>query len=95
MGSNVDQSNLVRHEYGHIQQLKQLGLEDYLLGVAAPSIFCFWMMQEDSSLRSIYYSLPWEYKANEFGNAAGTYTPWADEVSDAYWTGVRIWSFFS
>ena len=34
----IEQEQTVQHEYGHTQQLEQLGLQDYLLLVAIPSV---------------------------------------------------------
>ena len=39
----------------------------------------------------LYYSMPWEYKANENSKIIVDVEPWAKDISDAYyafWKGV-------
>lgn len=36
-----------------------------------------------------YYDLQWEYKADEYGGAAGAYSNQAKPIADLYWKIVR------
>ena len=51
--------DIVRHEYGHIKQLQQLGVVNYALTIALPS-WREWGSGE-------YYSKPWEVTADIYG----------------------------
>ena len=90
MGPNVTSSELVKHEWGHTNQLAELGFWGYASFVVAPSVACYWMTERGALPGSIYHSLPWEYKANEYGQATFPFTSWAETVSDIYWTCVKI-----
>ena len=89
MGSDVNDPNLVRHEYGHVQQLDEIGLADYTTFVVLPSVTCFYLTEFGMLKRSMYYSLPWEYVANMYGQAEGHYTEWAGDAAQAYWAIVK------
>ena len=52
--------DIVRHEYGHTLQLKQLGVIDYALCIALPS----W---QEWGTNPNYYSRPWEITADVLG----------------------------
>ena len=49
-------ADIIRHEYGHTEQLSQLGLVDYTLCIGVPSMF---QWGSDSE----YYRRPWEITA--------------------------------
>lgn len=51
---------LIRHEYGHTEQLRQLGLLRYLLFIGIPS----WKQWKKEVP---YYERPWEITADLFG----------------------------
>lgn len=51
--------DMVRHEYGHTQQLKQLGALKYALCIGLPS----WQMWGSGK----YYDKPWEITADIYG----------------------------
>ena len=55
--------NLLRHEYGHTVQLKELGYFWYTLLVVAPSVSCF-TASNLGMLDVDYYSIPWEFEAD-------------------------------
>lgn len=94
MGGNVNSENLVLHEYGHTVQLREIGLQAYLTFVVVPSVTGFVFDQAELLPNGLYFSLPWEYKADEYGGAEGNYTEWAKPVSDAYWSVAKIFSAF-
>ena len=52
--------DIVRHEYGHTLELKQLGVIDYALCIALPS----W---QEWGTNPNYYSRPWEITADVLG----------------------------
>ena len=53
---------ILRHEWGHTQQLAQLGPIKYLLGIVAPSL------SSDAGSQD-YYRSPWEVTADWYGNS--------------------------
>ena len=56
----------VLHEYGHVLQLRMMGLPAYLIYVALPSLRGYWSRVPYSE----YYSQPWEFAADLLGGAA-------------------------
>ena len=93
MGSDVTDADLVRHEYGHMIQLSKLGFEGYCYFVMGPSISGYWLTKAKVIPNNIYYDLPWEYKANEFGKIHMSDTGWLKTLSDMYWLFSRVASF--
>ena len=85
MGANGSE-NLLKHEYGHIVQSQELGTSGYTYFVVVPSVFGYALDQLGVLPDNMYYSLPWEYKADEYGGASHTYLKWAKGISDKYWT---------
>ena len=85
MGSDITNPNLVRHEYGHVQQLREIGLMDYLSMVVVPSVTGFIAMQLGVVPAEHYYDQPWEYKADEYGQPSWGHSSWAKPLSDVYW----------
>ena len=66
----------VKHEYGHTRQLFQMGIPSYLVNVAYPSVIG-WALDYCGVLECDYYSLPWEYQADIYGDVNrenGTYS---------------------
>ena len=95
MGPNVSDPELVKHERGHVDQLLELGIADYLQHVVIPSTACFWMTEYGSFPDSLYHSMPWEYTANMYGGASFRFTDWAEPVADIYWAYVKTVSITS
>ena len=83
-------AKLLRHEYGHTVQLEELGVSDYCKYVVAPSVSAFWLTEFEILHRNNYNSYPWEYQANQYGNADFPYQPWAPNLSEVYWDAVRV-----
>ena len=81
--------NLLRHEYGHIIQLKNLGVKNYYKYVVKPSVDRYKKTKKGINSEiynwDTYYSTPWEYQADQYGGAARQYQPWAKESSERYW----------
>lgn len=92
MGPNVTSPELVKHERGHVDQLVEIGMSNYAMLVVAPSLDCYWMSRFEILPSSLYHSLPWEYKANEYGQAHFPVFGWAQTASDVYWLFVQIMS---
>ena len=58
--NRTNPEDVVRHEYGHTIQLKQLGVVDYALCIGLPS----WQQWGTGE----YYSKPWEITADIYGD---------------------------
>lgn len=86
---NAGNVNLLHHEYGHIMQLQELGLVDYLTFVAVPSVLCYWGTELGYFPEEYYYSYPWEYQADQYGRSSHVYEPWANDLSSRYWDAVN------
>lgn len=89
-GDKIDDKDLVRHEYGHTQQLTGVGVKDYMNYVVLPSVTCFWLTDFKVIPRNMYYNLPWEYIANRYGDVPGYYSADYDTAARAYWAVVRF-----
>ena len=70
----------VKHEYGHTEQLKRLGLPAYLKAIGYPS------MKSDMP-GSAYYSLPWEVTADMLGGVEREHAEGSEEIGEAYLAG--------
>ena len=82
--------NLIRHEYGHTRQLKELGFTGYATTVLVPSVTGFVLTEAGVLPREVYHSLPWEYKADEFGGESYRSASKAKSVSDVYWIASKV-----
>ena len=81
MASNVkDSPNLVKHEYGHILQLNQVGFATYTSMVAMPSLIGYGLTEANVLPDELYYNLPWERSADYLGNANRSYMSWANTM---------------
>jgi hypothetical protein len=63
---------------------------DYTHWVVIPSVLFFWATESDRIPRKLYYSWPWEYEANKYGNANGNYARWAEPAADTYWSIIYL-----
>ena len=77
-------TEILNHEYGHVQQEKELGTVKYLIAVFIPSAMYNLASRCDSSLSKLYYSMPWEYDADARGGIDRGYESWAESVSKRY-----------
>ena len=78
--------NTLKHEYGHKLHMDDIGVVNYLLTTAIPSLIGAGL--SNAGIIDVdYYSLPWEYVANMYGNVSHNgYTSWADEAGVFFWT---------
>ncbi len=68
MGSDVNDVNDVKHEYGHTVQFDNMGFWNYIKYVAIPSVTAYHLDKDkDSELPYDYYTAPWEAEADAFG----------------------------
>ena len=90
METGATSKNLVRHEYGHLVHLKQIGLPAYLLTAFIPSVIGYWSGVDYDD----YYSQPWEFVADYFGGVNNrlasnkqpyAYAEWAPGAAACYW----------
>jgi len=90
IGNDAWSTDIVKHEYGHTQQLEELGFSTYLSTVVVPSVICYHLAQAEILSWSNYYNMPWEHKADQLGGVSQSYAPWSGAVSDAYWFGSQV-----
>ena len=75
----------LRHEYGHIQQQKQLGRLGYTVFVVVPSAVAFWK-NNAGDLGIDYYDFPTEYIADQLsGVPRNNRSVEAQEYAIYYW----------
>ena len=79
-GSEIDDINLVRHEYGHAVHLSHIGFVNYAKKAVIPSLCDYW----EGVPYGRYYSEPQEYIADILGGAERTYlgAPYPYEISN-------------
>ena len=80
LGRKNDNSLTVRHEYGHYLQLKELGLYKYIKYIAIPSLKGYW----GGVGYYEYYSQPWEYGADLYGEVNRIDYPYSNDVLEKY-----------
>lgn len=83
-------ADMLQHEYGHTQQLDQLGIVVYTNTVVTPSVISYHLSECIPFLDDNYFNLPWEYKADDMGGTAHTTQRWAKKLSDLYWSASKI-----
>ena len=87
---HCDFEKTLNHEYGHSVHLGQIGLRDYFLTTAIPSLLGAALYNENSWISNNYFSLPWERVAAYCGNVNRGYLPWADSAGSIFWIGTLI-----
>lgn len=78
----------LKHEYGHILQLKAMGYFRFIRYIAIPSMKGYWTKVSHAD----YYSQPWEYGADKLGgvNRNGyKYAENADIVWEEYFAKLK------
>lgn len=72
---------MLRHEYGHRLQLREMGLWRYILKIAIPSLTAN-LLSRRGKLPYDYYGSPWEAGADRLGQAQRRRDnrPWPDEA---------------
>ena len=78
LNSNETDPNVVKHEWGHFAQLMIMGLPDFALSVAIPSVL-------SDPYDPYYYSNPWERTADWLGGV---------EREGGYITGSLAWGIY-
>ena len=77
--------NTLKHEYGHRLHMNDIGVANYLFTTAIPSLIGAGLSKAEI-MDIDYYSLPWEYVDNMYGNVShNKYTSWADEAGIFFW----------
>ena len=87
----AQKTETINHEFGHIQQEKDLGTFAYTLAVFIPSA-TYNVLSRDNALKKYYTSMPWEYNADIRGGVTRTtgYEPWAQRARNIYWDIVEV-----
>lgn len=80
MGKKNDSVYTVRHEYGHYLQLKEYGLYKYTKYIVIPSMRGYW----NNVSYYDYYSQPWEYGAELYGEVNRVNYKYSDNVMERY-----------
>jgi RHS repeat-associated protein len=90
LGSGANNERVLRHEWGHTQQLKEMGAFKYCYAIALPSFGHATMdLLKIYDIKN-YYSLPWEYDADLRGGVIGqTYTSDVDDRHAAYFGAIQ------
>jgi RHS repeat-associated protein len=72
--------NTLKHEYGHRLHMEDIGVVNYTFTTAIPSLIGA-ALSNAEIINVDYYSLPWEYVADRYGNVTrNTYTGWAHKA---------------
>ena len=79
-------TNTLAHERGHVIQFFTMGLLNYFIFVAVPSVCTYWYGRLTGKVSNeLYYSLPWEHTADIFGKARRKkYRKWAQIIGWVY-----------
>ena len=83
-------SNTLNHEYGHIVQMRSIGLADYTFLVAIPSLIGAGLTYVSETVDNNYFNLPWERSADYYGNVNRRYSKYADPLASYYWHQVEL-----
>ena len=81
VGNRSDAKETVMHEYGHNVHFRQIGLINYFIYVAVPSLIGYWT---DIPYEK-YYSQPYEYIADLFGNVDRQPYSYSSATEDWWW----------
>jgi RHS repeat-associated protein len=88
-----EDTNIIKHEYGHALQEQILGPVGYTFGIAAPSVGYNVYHTERKLPDNIYFSMPWEITADLFGGvkrSQGYYSSGAMEIGLIYFASILI-----
>ena len=83
-------SNTLNHEYGHIVQMRSIGLADYTFLVAIPSLIGAGIAKQNKTVYDNYFNLPWERSADYYGNVNRGYSKYAGPLASYYWHQVEL-----
>jgi hypothetical protein len=93
LGENITDPNILRHEYGHVLQLAEIGVSGYISFVVIPSVTCYWATEGGLLSWDYYYDYPWEAKANQYGNVKFDTRSEIMNLADSYWLFAKRTSF--
>lgn len=84
-------ADIVKHEYGHTQQLDKMGWKDYMVNVVVPSVTAY-HLDKQGILNYDYYGSPWEADADALGGVTRTSNnvPWPTEAYKWYFELVEL-----
>ena len=89
--TRLDAADVVRHEYGHTQQLAQLGPAKYIFCIVIPSFF-------EWGSDPVYYRRPWEITADIYGGVQSRSYPGYADAGFKYLENSRnigIWAWLT
>ena len=90
IGHKTKGTNLIKHEYGHRVQLKNMGLMRYIIDVAIPSVTANILDRMDK-LPYDYYGSKWEHEADVLGEVEGRqFTPWPECAYTSYHDLIKL-----
>ena len=91
LSKSQQNSDTLKHEYGHTVQLKNKGVVDYTMDVAIPSV-TIKILRRNDKLPYSYYGAPWEAEADMFGGVNRTFdnTPWPEGTYNSYWDLIKM-----
>ena len=84
-----DFESTLKHEYGHMVHQQTIGLRNYTIKAAIPSLIFASMRKNNKFIDDYYMSLPWEHTAEILGDVnGGNYADWAGQAALIYflWT---------
>ena len=99
--SDTEFIQLVNHEYGHCLHMMQIGLMDYFITTAIPSLICAAFSDNQKPglpkwLSDNYYNLPWERIAEHLGGVDDrTHSPESNTIGALYWIFTIIYSILT
>ena len=95
---NLERSDFdktLNHEYGHVVQMKEIGMIDYFTMVAIPSLIGAAFAKNNETLNKYYYNLPWERSADYFGDVERNYLPFSGVIAKTFWKSVKTVSYIT
>lgn len=91
IGNKVKDAKLVKHEYGHRLQLRDLGIIKYIIHIAIPSLTAN-LLERMNKLPYDYYGSPWEAGADQYGEVdrKNHNKPWPQNVCNSYKNLIKL-----
>jgi hypothetical protein len=82
--------NTLNHEYGHKVHMQQIGVTDYFLTTAIPSLMGAALHKD--SFGFTYYDMPWERTADYLGGVNRDYLPNTNKMAAIFWACTLVCS---
>lgn len=92
LSTQQQDTNTLKHEYGHTVQMKYMGIGSYVSDVVVPSVTIN-ILDRKGKLPYDYFSYPWEAEANKLGGATLSqgWKPLLPEGGyTSYWDLIRL-----